>query len=92
MDAVGVEANSSEEADEMAVMVKAAVAATMIRPSPKILSMELTFRAIHDILALGTRTTLATTAGHTSSGFAVDASEDKLLIMVTETPAITHRE
>ena len=43
VDAVGVEADSSENADEVAVMAEAAVAATMIRLSPTILSMELTF-------------------------------------------------
>ena len=66
MDTVGIEAYSSEEAAKVAVMTKAAVAATMIQMNPIILSMELTFRTIPENLELGTRTTLATTAWHTS--------------------------
>ena len=62
VDAVGVEADSREEAAEMAVMDEASVAATMIRPYPTILSMEFTFGTIPDNLALGTGTTLATMA------------------------------
>ena len=95
VDAVGVEADSSEEAAEVAevaVMAEAAVTATMIRPSPTILSMELTFGTIPEILALGTGATLATTAGHTPPGFGVDAAEDEVLIVAAETPAITHGE
>ena len=76
----------------MAVIAEAAVAATMIRPYPTILSMELTLGTIPENLALGTETTFATTAGHTSPGFAVDAAEDEVLILAAETPAITHRE
>ena len=51
--------------------------------------MELTFGTIPYNLALGTGTTLATMSGHTSPEFAVDASEDELLIVAAETPAIT---
>ena len=65
MDAVGIEAYSSKEAAKVAVMAEADVSATMIQPYPTILSMELTFRTIPKNLALGTGTTLATTAGHT---------------------------
>ena len=92
VDAVGVEIDSSEEAAEVAVMAEAAVAATMIRPSPTILSMDLTFGTIPEILSLGTGTTLATTSGHTSPGSAVDAAEDEVLIGAAETPEITHGE
>ena len=46
MDAVGVDADSSKKAAEVAVMDEAAVAATMIWPYPTIISMELTFRTI----------------------------------------------
>ena len=73
----------------MAVIAEAAVAATMIRPYPTILSMELTFGTIPENLALGTETTLATTAGHTSPEFTVDAEEDEVLIVAAETPEIT---
>ena len=66
VDAVGVEADSRKEAAEVAVMAEAAVEATMIQPYPTILSMELTFGTIPDNLALGTGTTLDTTAWHTS--------------------------
>ena len=66
VEAVGVEADSSEEAAEVAVMAKAAVAATMIRWYPTILSIELKFGNIQKNLALGTGKTLATMAGHTS--------------------------
>ena len=89
VDAVRVEADSSEEAVEVAVMDEAAVAATMIRPYPTIISMELTFGTIPDNLALGAGTTSAATAGHTSPEFAVDAAEDKVIIVAAETPAIT---
>ena len=46
MDAVRVEADSREKASDVAVMAEAAVVATMIRPYPTILSMELNFRNI----------------------------------------------
>ena len=89
VDAVRVEADSSDEASKVAVMAEASVAATMIRPYPTIISMELTFGTIPENLALGTGTTLATTAGHTSPEFAVDAAEDKVLIVASETMATT---
>ena len=89
MDAFGVEKYSREEAAEVAMMAEASVAATMIWPYPTILPMELTFRTIPKNLALGTGTTLSATAGHTSPEFAVDAAEDKVLIVAAETPAIT---
>ena len=83
VDAVRVEADSSEEAVEVAVMAKAAVAATMIRPYPTILSMELTFGTIPKNLEMGTGTTLDTTAWHMSPEFAVDAVVASGLIPVT---------
>ena len=89
MDAVGVEADSSKEASKVAVMAEAAVAATMIRPYPTILSMELIFGTIPENLALWNGTTLATTAGHISPEFSVDAAEDEVLILAAETPVIT---
>ena len=92
MDAVGVEADSSKEAAEVAVMDEAAVAATMIRPYPTILSMEFTFGTIPKNLAPGTGTTLATTAGHTSPEISVNTAEDEVLIVAAETPAIIQGE
>ena len=89
VDAFGVEKYSREEAAEVAMMAEAAVAATMIRPYPTILSMELTFGTIPKNLEMGTGTTLDTTAWHMSPEFAVDAAEDEVLIVAAETPAIT---
>ena len=89
VDVVEVKSDSSEEAAELAVMSEAAVVAAMIRTYPTILSMELTFGIIPKNLVLGTRTTLDTTAGHTSPEFAVDAEEDEVLIVAAETPEIT---
>ena len=89
VNAVGFEEDFSEEAAKVAVMTKAAVAATMIQMNPIILSMELTFGTIPDNLALGTGTTLAMTEGHTSPELAVDAADKEVLIVATETPETT---